>query len=160
MSSKLALQHAHGLPLSRSIPLRLRAGNCGLTLWLVLQIMACKDTLAQQYLLDCVVQVFSDECHLQTLDLLLAETANVQRGGILRLLWGRSAHARVLYRQVYAELFYPSTALPFFGLFFAVALKPVLVNLLNRLTSFLQADPEVRVCLLDYWYPDFYRGYC
>lgn len=67
------------------------------------QIMACKDTLAQQYLLDCVVQVFSDECHLQTLDLLLAETANVQKG---------------------------------------VALKPVLVNLLNRLTSFLQADPE------------------
>ncbi|KAL8445098.1 hypothetical protein Emag_005205 [Eimeria magna] len=69
------------------------------------QIMACKDTLAQQYLLDCVVQVFSDECHLQTLDLLLAETANVQKG---------------------------------------VALKPVLVNLLNRLTSFLQANPEVR----------------
>ncbi|KAL8274806.1 hypothetical protein Esti_001281 [Eimeria stiedai] len=67
------------------------------------QIMACKDTLAQQYLLDCVVQVFSDECHLQTLDLLLAETANVQKG---------------------------------------VALKPVLVNLLNRLTSFLQANPE------------------
>lgn len=67
------------------------------------QIMACKDTLAQQYLLDCVVQVFSDECHLQTLDLLLAETANVQKG---------------------------------------VALKPVLVNLLNRLTIFLQADPE------------------
>lgn len=67
------------------------------------QIMACKDTLAQQYLLDCVVQVFSDECHLQTLDLLLAETTNVQKG---------------------------------------VALKPVLVNLLNRLTSFLQADPE------------------
>ncbi|KAL8431230.1 hypothetical protein ACSSS7_005429 [Eimeria intestinalis] len=48
-------------------------------------------------------QVFSDECHLQTLDLLLAETANVQKG---------------------------------------VALKPVLVNLLNRLTSFLQANPE------------------
>ncbi|KAL8430371.1 hypothetical protein Efla_001136 [Eimeria flavescens] len=67
------------------------------------QIMACKDTLAQQYLLDCVVQVFSDECHLQTLDLLLAETAHVQKG---------------------------------------VALKPVLVNLLNRLTSFLQANPE------------------
>lgn len=67
------------------------------------QIMACKDTLAQQYLLDCVVQVFSDECHLQTLDLLLSETANVQKG---------------------------------------VALKPVLVNLLSRLTSFLQAHPE------------------
>ncbi|CDJ68400.1 LOW QUALITY PROTEIN: vacuolar sorting protein 35, putative [Eimeria necatrix] len=67
------------------------------------QIMACKDTLAQQYLLDCVVQVFSDECHLQTLDQLLAQTANVQKG---------------------------------------VALKPVLVNLLRRLTSFLQADPE------------------
>ncbi|OEH76166.1 vacuolar sorting protein [Cyclospora cayetanensis] len=65
--------------------------------------MACKDTLAQQYLLDCVVQVFSDECHLQTLDLLLSQTANVQRG---------------------------------------VALKPVLVNLLNRITSFLQGDPE------------------
>lgn len=61
----------------------MKKGNGLLFFCAGVQIMACKDTLAQQYLLDCVVQVFSDECHLQTLDQLLAQTANVQKGGTL-----------------------------------------------------------------------------
>eukprot|EP00922_Rhytidocystis_sp_ex-Travisia-forbesii_P033686 GHVS01050021.1.p1 GENE.GHVS01050021.1~~GHVS01050021.1.p1 ORF type:complete len:588 (-),score=73.25 GHVS01050021.1:224-1894(-) len=59
--------------------------------------------MAQQYLLDCVIQVFSDECHLSTLGTLL------------------DACMRVL----------PS-----------VDLKPVLVNLMNRLSSFVQTDSD------------------
>eukprot|EP00920_Eleutheroschizon_duboscqi_P012488 GHVT01029742.1.p1 GENE.GHVT01029742.1~~GHVT01029742.1.p1 ORF type:complete len:994 (-),score=265.02 GHVT01029742.1:584-3565(-) len=39
---------------------------------LLRQIVACKDVIAQQYLLDCLIQVFSDECHLITLDALLS----------------------------------------------------------------------------------------
>lgn len=106
--------------------------------------MACKDTLAQQYLLDCVVQVFSDECHLQTLDLLLAETANVQKGGAFRATSECRSACLFSSRAVHCDVAFDCSKLQLWR-FFSVALKPVLVNLLNRLTSFLQADPEVRI---------------
>ncbi|MCI07824.1 vacuolar protein sorting-associated protein 35A-like, partial [Trifolium medium] len=32
------------------------------------QVVNCKDELAQFYLMDCIIQVFPDEYHLQTLD--------------------------------------------------------------------------------------------
>ncbi|XAR73750.1 hypothetical protein NMG60_11007822 [Bertholletia excelsa] len=35
------------------------------------QVVNCKDELAQQYLMDCIIQVFPDEYHLQTLEILL-----------------------------------------------------------------------------------------
>jgi vacuolar protein sorting-associated protein 35 len=35
------------------------------------EIINCKDTMAQNYLMDCVIQVFPDEMHLGTLDLFL-----------------------------------------------------------------------------------------
>ncbi|CAM9583691.1 unnamed protein product [Chrysoparadoxa australica] len=35
------------------------------------QVVACKDTIAQSYLLDCTIQVFPDDFHLQTLGLFL-----------------------------------------------------------------------------------------
>ncbi|KAL0324074.1 UNVERIFIED_CONTAM: Vacuolar protein sorting-associated protein 35B [Sesamum calycinum] len=35
------------------------------------QIVNCKDELAQYYLMDCIIQVFPDEYHLQTLETLL-----------------------------------------------------------------------------------------
>lgn len=37
----------------------------------------CKDTLAQQYLMDCLIQAFPDEYHLQTLDPLLEATTKL-----------------------------------------------------------------------------------
>ncbi|PFH36429.1 putative vacuolar sorting protein 35 [Besnoitia besnoiti] len=42
------------------------------------QVVGCRDGMAQQYLLDCIIQVFSDECHLQTLDPFLQACLNVQ----------------------------------------------------------------------------------
>lgn len=36
------------------------------------QVVQCKDTLAQSYLMECIVQVFGDEFHIATLDLFLA----------------------------------------------------------------------------------------
>ena len=36
-----------------------------------MQIVNCKDDLAQYYLMDCIIQVFPDEYHLQTLETLL-----------------------------------------------------------------------------------------
>ena len=35
------------------------------------QIVGCKDPIAQEYLMECIIQVFPDELHLQTLDVFL-----------------------------------------------------------------------------------------
>lgn len=42
------------------------------------QITNCKDRIAQQYLMDCVIAVFPDEYHLQTLEPFLATCRYVQ----------------------------------------------------------------------------------
>ncbi|KAF7459311.1 putative vacuolar sorting protein 35 [Cryptosporidium felis] len=61
-------------------------------------VISCEDVLAQQYLLDCIIQVFSDENHLKTLELLLSACMKTLPG---------------------------------------VDLKPILTNLMNRLSNFL-----------------------
>jgi vacuolar protein sorting-associated protein 35 len=40
-------------------------------------VVMCKDTMAQQYLMECVIQAFPDEYHLQTLEQLLDTTSNL-----------------------------------------------------------------------------------
>ncbi|KAK4859298.1 hypothetical protein QYF36_002926 [Acer negundo] len=42
------------------------------------QIVNCKDELAQYYLMDCIIQVFPDEYHLQTLEPLLGACPQLQ----------------------------------------------------------------------------------
>ena len=48
------------------------------------EVISCKDTIAQSYLMDCIIQVFPDECHLATLEpflnacVLLKEKVNVR----------------------------------------------------------------------------------
>ncbi|XP_050388036.1 vacuolar protein sorting-associated protein 35A-like isoform X1 [Argentina anserina] len=42
------------------------------------QVVNCKDVLAQFYLMDCMIQVFPDEYHLQTLDILLGACPQLQ----------------------------------------------------------------------------------
>ncbi|EEF52753.1 vacuolar sorting protein, putative [Ricinus communis] len=41
-------------------------------------VVNCKDELAQYYLMDCIIQVFPDEYHLQTLDTLLGACPQLQ----------------------------------------------------------------------------------
>lgn len=43
-----------------------------------LQVVNCKDDLAQYYLMDCIIQVFPDEYHLQTLETLLGACPQLQ----------------------------------------------------------------------------------
>lgn len=43
------------------------------------QIVNCKDALAQEYLMDIVIQVFPDEYHLQTLETFLATLSQLQK---------------------------------------------------------------------------------
>jgi vacuolar protein sorting-associated protein 35 len=42
------------------------------------QVVNCKDDLAQFYLMDCIIQVFPDEYHLQTLETLLSAFPQLQ----------------------------------------------------------------------------------
>ncbi|GLU04600.1 hypothetical protein SLE2022_217380 [Rubroshorea leprosula] len=42
------------------------------------QVVNCKDELAQYYLMDCIIQVFPDEYHLQTLEILLGAFPQLQ----------------------------------------------------------------------------------
>lgn len=42
------------------------------------QVVNCKDELAQYYLMDCIIQVFPDEYHLQTLETLLGACSQLQ----------------------------------------------------------------------------------
>jgi hypothetical protein len=44
------------------------------------QVVNCKDDLAQFYLMDCIIQVFPDEYHLQTLETLLSAFPQLQVG--------------------------------------------------------------------------------
>ena len=42
------------------------------------QIIQCKDNIAQQYLMQCVIQGFPDEFHVATLDVLLGALPELQ----------------------------------------------------------------------------------
>ncbi|KAJ4714150.1 Vacuolar protein sorting-associated protein 35 [Melia azedarach] len=42
------------------------------------QVVNCKDEIAQCYLMDCIIQVFPDEYHLQTLEILLSAFPQLQ----------------------------------------------------------------------------------
>ncbi|EEQ98956.1 vacuolar sorting protein, putative, partial [Perkinsus marinus ATCC 50983] len=66
------------------------------------QVVSCQDTMAQQYLLDCIIQVFPDEYHLSTLDSLLTTCSKTNS---------------------------------------AVDLKPIIVNLMNRLAVYVSSNP-------------------
>jgi vacuolar protein sorting-associated protein 35 len=44
------------------------------------QVVSCKDTIAQQYLMECIIQVFPDEFHLVTLEDLLGSCSQLQAG--------------------------------------------------------------------------------
>lgn len=44
------------------------------------QVVSCKDDLAQQYLMQCIIQGFPDAFHLGTLDALLGALPELQAG--------------------------------------------------------------------------------
>lgn len=44
------------------------------------QVINCKDVIAQEYLMECLIQVFHDELHLRTLEQFLGACAKFQKG--------------------------------------------------------------------------------
>jgi vacuolar protein sorting-associated protein 35 len=43
------------------------------------QVVICKDVIAQEYLMECIIQVFPDEFHLQTLNSFLRACADMHQ---------------------------------------------------------------------------------
>jgi vacuolar protein sorting-associated protein 35 len=62
---------------------------------IVEQVLNCKDQIAQQFLMECIIQVFPDELHLVTLEVLLNACTQLQPGvdvrGIMVALMDRLA---------------------------------------------------------------------
>lgn len=50
------------------------------------QVVSCKDEIAQQYLMQCIIQGFPDEFHLGTLPTLLAALPELQEGVRVHLI--------------------------------------------------------------------------
>ncbi len=50
------------------------------------QVVSCKDEIAQQYLMQCIIQGFPDEFHLGTLTTLLASLPELQSGVKVHLI--------------------------------------------------------------------------
>eukprot|EP00099_Drosophila_melanogaster_P026028 NP_726175.3 vacuolar protein sorting 35, isoform B [Drosophila melanogaster] len=44
------------------------------------QVVSCRDAIAQEYLMECIIQVFPDEFHLKTLDPFLKSCAQLETG--------------------------------------------------------------------------------
>lgn len=63
---------------SRCSPSCVEVGLSRLGVACVFQVVNCKDEIAQGYLMDCIIQVFPDEYHLQTLETLLAACPQLQ----------------------------------------------------------------------------------
>ncbi|CDW58167.1 Vacuolar protein sorting associated protein 35 [Trichuris trichiura] len=54
---------------------------------ILVQVVSCKDPIAQEYLMECVIQVFSDEFHVRSLDVFLKTCADMhQRVNIKNVL--------------------------------------------------------------------------
>jgi vacuolar protein sorting-associated protein 35 len=53
---------------------------------LVEQIVSCKDIIAQQYLMECIIQVFPDDFHLKTLDTILSTCGQLSSGVNLKTI--------------------------------------------------------------------------
>eukprot|EP00163_Fabomonas_tropica_P019084 TRINITY_DN3354_c1_g1_i1.p1 TRINITY_DN3354_c1_g1~~TRINITY_DN3354_c1_g1_i1.p1 ORF type:complete len:604 (-),score=180.43 TRINITY_DN3354_c1_g1_i1:135-1946(-) len=50
------------------------------------QIINCKDVIAQQYLMDCLIQVFPDDLHLRTLEAVLSACAQLQENVVVHTI--------------------------------------------------------------------------
>ena len=50
------------------------------------QVVSCKDEIAQQYLMQCIIQGFPDEFHLGTLTILLSSLPELQSGVKVHLI--------------------------------------------------------------------------
>uniref|UniRef100_A0A5B6ZU21 Vacuolar protein sorting-associated protein 35 n=1 Tax=Davidia involucrata TaxID=16924 RepID=A0A5B6ZU21_DAVIN len=68
------------------------------------QVVNCKDELAQYYLMDCIIQVFPDEYHLQTLEILLGACPQLQPSVDIKTVLSRLMERLSNYAALSAEV--------------------------------------------------------
>ncbi|KAL6993412.1 Vacuolar protein sorting-associated protein 35A [Sarracenia purpurea var. burkii] len=69
------------------------------------QVVNCKDELAQYYLMDCIIQVFPDEYHLQTLETLLGACPMLQPSVDIKMVLSRLMERLSNYAASSTEVF-------------------------------------------------------
>ncbi|KAL4156656.1 hypothetical protein PRNP1_005685 [Phytophthora ramorum] len=67
-------------------------------------VLACKDSMAQQYLLDCIIQVFPDEFHLQNLERLLEAMDKLQENVDVALILTALLERLTKFRETQASV--------------------------------------------------------
>ncbi|KAG1347523.1 vacuolar protein sorting-associated protein 35B [Cocos nucifera] len=68
------------------------------------QVVNCKDELAQYYLMDCMIQVFPDEYHLQTLETLLSAFPQLQPTVDIKTVLSQLMDREFLQVEAFAKL--------------------------------------------------------
>ncbi|KAK4368153.1 hypothetical protein RND71_011945 [Anisodus tanguticus] len=68
------------------------------------QVVNCKDEIAQGYLMDCIIQVFPDEYHLQTLETLLGACPQFQPSVDIKTVLARLMERLSTYAALSAEV--------------------------------------------------------
>jgi len=68
------------------------------------QVVSCRDAIAQAYLMDCIIQVFPDEFHLQTLDPFLKSCIKLQSDVNVKSILISLINRLAAYHQRYEKL--------------------------------------------------------
>lgn len=102
-----------------------------------LQVVNCKDELAQYYLMDCIIQVFPDEYHLQTLETLLNACPQLQ------VYMFRAQYGGLFDTLIWRCILLTKWSSGLVVVFFAVQ------NFHNFLTFYCRLPLMLKQCLLD-----------
>ncbi|KAK6150276.1 hypothetical protein DH2020_015208 [Rehmannia glutinosa] len=97
------------------------------------QVVNCKDELAQYYLMDCIIQVFPDEYHLQTLETLLNACPQLQSSVDVKTVLARLMERLSNYAASGAEVIEAQDNMPIAG---------VVTLYASLLTFTLQVHPD------------------
>ena len=92
------------------------------------QVVSCRDPLAQNYLMECIIQVFPDEYHLDTMKFFLQAVADLHaqvnvKAIVIALVDRLSGYAsrgnvKLQARSTYFFVFFFSQVYDFFSIFF------------------------------------------
>ncbi len=68
------------------------------------QVVSCRDAIAQEYLMECIIQVFPDEMHLATLNNFLGACGQVKRHLFLLIVYRTSLKVLALFSPIFSKL--------------------------------------------------------
>ncbi|CAI5958888.1 unnamed protein product [Closterium sp. NIES-65] len=102
------------------------------------QIVNCRDEIAQQYLMDCLIQVFPDDFHLNTLETLLGACPELQPSVDVRTIMSQLMDRLSTFMDKNPDVSGTgSLAIP------ALMCEPSCLNSWTRLSTFMDKNPDV-----------------